>query len=487
MTNDERNQIVRRIHESPLRMGVAVTGGGSLAVGDLLAVPGASKTILEAVVPYSEAALADYLSREPEQCCSEQTARQLAMSAFLRAKKYVGTSETGSNLIGVGCTCSLASDRPKRGEHRVFWAVQTESQTFCAGVVFHKGARSRPEEERLAADLLLTTLAAFADDSMCPSAKPVGYWELLVWTQKLSRHPTFLATKAAASLPSDGRCCPTLMSKSILAADWQTLLLAGETPSVRSVVAPDRWQRLLFSRRLETLEAEHGSPIAQGRLREAAATAPTGCGSLEACVVLPNDMFADLAEDHQKSSVQELPEFLFSGSFDPMHQGHRCMMEIVRERTGDASKVAFEITVQNVDKPPLDYLDIRDRLTSIAETPGMSDVPVWLTRLPRFVDKSRFFRNATFVVGADTLKRIAAQKYYQANDKNKNDDFADPFDALAENGCRFLCFARENDGHIETAETLDLPPNLRTLVESVPPDRFCDSISSTALRRKGAF
>ena len=429
---------------------MAVTGGGSLAVGDLLAVPGASKTILEAVVPYSEAALADYLSREPEQCCSEQTARQLAMSAFLRAKKYVGTSETGSNLIGVGCTCSLASDRPKRGEHRVFWAVQTESQTFCAGVVFHKGARSRPEEERLAADLLLTTLAAFADDSICPTPKPVGYWESL-------------------------------------AADWQTLLLAGETPSVRSVVAPDRWQRLLFSRRLETLEAEHGSPIAQGRLREAAATAPTGCGSLEACVVLPNDMFADLAEDHQKSSVQELPEFLFSGSFDPMHQGHRCMMEIVRERTGDASKVAFEITVQNVDKPTLDYLDIRDRLTSIAETPGMSDVPVWLTRLPRFVDKSRFFRNATFVVGADTLKRIAAQKYYQANDKNKNDDFADPFDALAENGCRFLCFARENDGHIETAETLDLPPNLRTLVESVPPDRFCDSISSTALRRKGAF
>ena len=32
---------------------VAVTGGGSQAIADLLTVPGASATVLEAVVPYS--------------------------------------------------------------------------------------------------------------------------------------------------------------------------------------------------------------------------------------------------------------------------------------------------------------------------------------------------------------------------------------------------------------------------------------------------
>ena len=46
-------QLVQQIHDSPTRIVLAATGGGSRAIADLLEVPGGSRTFLEAVVPYS--------------------------------------------------------------------------------------------------------------------------------------------------------------------------------------------------------------------------------------------------------------------------------------------------------------------------------------------------------------------------------------------------------------------------------------------------
>jgi nicotinamide mononucleotide (NMN) deamidase PncC len=50
-------ELIRQIHAAAVRMVLAISGGGSSAIGELLAVPGASRTVLEAVVPYSAAAL----------------------------------------------------------------------------------------------------------------------------------------------------------------------------------------------------------------------------------------------------------------------------------------------------------------------------------------------------------------------------------------------------------------------------------------------
>ena len=55
--NDSRHGLIPAILQSGRRAVVAVTGGGSLAVSDLLTVPGASAFVLEAIVPYSPFAL----------------------------------------------------------------------------------------------------------------------------------------------------------------------------------------------------------------------------------------------------------------------------------------------------------------------------------------------------------------------------------------------------------------------------------------------
>src|SRR5262245_45817283 len=119
-------ELTRLIHDSPHRAVIAATGGGARAISVLLAVPGASRSVLEAIVPYSSAALVEWLHGAPEQFCSSHTARQMAMAAYRRAERLRSAEDDATfPVVGLGCTASLASDRPKRGPHRVHVAAQT--------------------------------------------------------------------------------------------------------------------------------------------------------------------------------------------------------------------------------------------------------------------------------------------------------------------------------------------------------------------------
>lgn len=79
--------LVSGIHAQRQQFVLAVTGGGSGAIARLLAVPGGSGTLLEAIVPYSAESLADFLHARPEHFCSAATARSMAMAAFTRARQ----------------------------------------------------------------------------------------------------------------------------------------------------------------------------------------------------------------------------------------------------------------------------------------------------------------------------------------------------------------------------------------------------------------
>ncbi len=119
MAEIEIAELVRGIHAAPGRVVLAITGGGSRAIPDLLEQPGGSRTLLEAVVPYSAAALADWLGARPEHYCEATTARAMAMAGFLRARQLADDESAADALTGVGCTASLASDRPSRCEVRI--------------------------------------------------------------------------------------------------------------------------------------------------------------------------------------------------------------------------------------------------------------------------------------------------------------------------------------------------------------------------------
>ncbi|MGE0684849.1 MAG: CinA family protein [Candidatus Binatia bacterium] len=136
---------------------IIVTGGGAQAVADLLAVPGASKTVLEALVPYSDRSLAEFLGALPTQAVSIETAAAMARTAYQRTLQLRDNPEIP--VLGLSCTATLVTDRPKKGEHRAHVGLCTGTDTRVYSLTLTKGARDRQREERVVSNLLLNTLA----------------------------------------------------------------------------------------------------------------------------------------------------------------------------------------------------------------------------------------------------------------------------------------------------------------------------------------
>jgi hypothetical protein len=147
--------LIEAIHQANSKCVLALTGGGTSAAAQLLSVPGGSKTILEVLVPYGAAALTDFLGKEPEHFCSATTSKDMARRAYERGRWLA----PGEAVVGLGCTASLASDRPKRGEHRFHLTWQRADLAVTWSLILTKGARDREGEEQLLAAVVLNTLA----------------------------------------------------------------------------------------------------------------------------------------------------------------------------------------------------------------------------------------------------------------------------------------------------------------------------------------
>src|SRR4051794_38985288 len=147
-------RFIAAIHAAPPKCVLALTGGAT-AAALLLAVPGASHTVLDVAVPYDEHALTEYLGYRPDQFCFEAVSQDLAERAFERA----GRLDPDGPVIGIGCTASLATGRPKRGDHRFFVSIRTELEVVTHSLTLTKGVRDRAGEEAVLDAILLNALA----------------------------------------------------------------------------------------------------------------------------------------------------------------------------------------------------------------------------------------------------------------------------------------------------------------------------------------
>ena len=377
---------VADIHAAPILAVIAATGGGSSAIGRLLELPGGSRTLLEALVPYSHSSLEDWLGCEVEQACNPQAARAMAMAAWTRARALAPDNDP-QHLVGIGATASLASDRPKRGEHRLHVAVQTGSSTACRSLTLKKGARNRADEERLAADILLGCLAE------------------------------------VAGLP------PSPVQQAI-----EDQLVDYEQIEYEQQLAESEWTQLL----------------------------------LNLCKSTPFD---------------EPPKAVFPGSFNPPHAGHEQMVDHAAREL--AAPVAYELSITNVDKPTLDFIEIAERINELKQLDGPAQV--LLTNAPTFREKAALFPGATFLVGADTIARIVKPQYYEQTDGDPSAEMEVAIAQIADQGCRFLVFGREIDGHFCLLSDLKIPPSLAALCTEVSAEDFREDISSTELRQRELF
>jgi nicotinamide mononucleotide (NMN) deamidase PncC len=373
--------LISALHASGCKAALAITGGGSGAVGELLRVPGGSRLLIEAQVPYDSLALAAFLGFTPAQACSADTAIAMARSVRARAARL---APAGTDLVGLGATAALASDRPRKGEHRFHIAYANSARiAHCTGVMA-KGRRDRAAEEDLVTRAIILWLAR-ACGIPAPSPRDL-----------LDADEHFVE----------------MVSTSVDAIDQ---LLAGELDRVTA--QPDGQMMLSAPRPL---------------------------------VLLP-------------------------GSFNPVHAGHVLLARVAEELR--QQPLAFEISVTNVDKPPLASESVRRRLAQFAWKS-----PVELTRAPTFVEKSRLFPKATFVVGADTAERVVASKYY-------GDDEAlmhGALEEIASSGGSFLVAARRDAaGRLRALSDVLLPPRYADLFSEIPEHRFRLDASSSEIRALG--
>ena len=192
--------LISALHAHPARWVLAMTGGGASAAGELLRVPGGSRTLLEIIVPYHEQALAEYLGYWPETFCSEATSQALADKSQARARWLVA----GQAAFGLGCTASLVSDRPKRGDHRIHISTVGGAALHTWTLTLTKGARDRDGEECVAARLILAAMAHTLGIP-APAVDVLPGEQIQATTVPAKWPPSQLAKSGTVLMEADGR------------------------------------------------------------------------------------------------------------------------------------------------------------------------------------------------------------------------------------------------------------------------------------------
>jgi hypothetical protein len=186
---------------------------------------------------------------------------------------------------------------------------------------------------------------------------------------------------------------------------------------------------------------------------------------------------ADKVQHPERSGSADVSaKAILPGAFNPMHVGHRRMLRIAEDLLGVS--VDLEISVWNVDKPPLDYHELRRRTSQFA-----SEQVVWLTRAAKFEEKAKLFPGATFLVGTDTLRRIVDPRYYAGDAAACRS----ALERIAAAGCRFLVFGRNAGDRFVSLADLKIPEPLNSLCQEVPAEAFREDVSSTEIRRSGRW
>lgn len=399
---------IQDIHETPGKGVVIITGGGFGALDLLMRRGGGSNTLLSAQVPYDTRETAQVLGYTPKNFAEPGVAEGLCTRAFAKAFSLVGYGHEPA--FGVGVTASLAKGTPER--------VGRKHQFYIHG-------------------------------QDCYGLSVVAKWEM-------ENTEVYGAIGGTDDLREHRQAEEEFLSWAV--CDVISRLKTGKP------LEDHRFQEGGYFRdRYEVTEVhiKHhyngycGSDIGQHLSGSDAYFRVTPDG-----VEWTQDPPVD---DRGRGAV--LP-----GSFNPFHEGHAKMYEVLEEMSGVPT--ALELSTLNVDKPEVSVLGLIRRLDSIADYAKAHGTTynIKVTRSPRFLDKS--LPGATFGVGLDTALRVVDPKYA---------DLAEVKDQFYSDRVRFVVFPRELDG-IQTAESAwrTMPWWFRDISFLVP--GFSMDVSSTKIR-----
>jgi len=367
-------QAVQRLYESEPRtiLSISVTGGGVKVMEMLCTVPGASRCLMDAQIPYARSALQAQLSTKTNTSSSvgavnnetaiamAQCARNRAIEIFLADSGDI-TALQEANILGLACTAALVSAQPKKGLHRCHVACASQDAVATYAVVLDKGRRTRAQEDEACSHLLLDALLDNA-----PSVRGVTGVPLTLSRRLLEE--SVLMERAATGDPLDN-------------------LYAGKT------------KKVLFQLKNSAKQSVLGDATASMDSFDCLEDVPLPAGTV-----------------------------VYAGSFSPLHRGHvqlaqaarseACTSARQRATDGESSPklpiLVFEIAAINADKPALAREEVLRRVFALLRSlpADVTNAAVCVTSEPLFIGKAALFRGCTFVLGADTMIRLLDPKYY---------------------------------------------------------------------------
>lgn len=367
---------IEALHLEDVKIVLAIAGSGTKALSWIMEVPGASNTVLEAVVPYSENAMTDLIGKFPQKFVSEETAISMARAAYFRGTKQRVTSH---KVVGISCTAALTTNRERRGSNQAYVGLYGDDFLKVYRLEITKGKFDRLQEEIIVSEFLIDRIV----------------FELLS-----DREP--VEAQAFAYMSE---------INSLTYENHEQALLHGHVKSVQVGVS--------------------GAKIAD----------------------------------------QKYTGGILSGSFNPVHDGHLKLASIAKDIL--RCKIAFEISVSNVDKPNLPEHVIEERADQF-----VGNSILLLTVAPLFSEKAVLFPESTFLIGWDTAVRLVDQQYY----KGSMQEMYKSLEQIERNGCKFLVAGRRVDSQFMSLRDVSIPDRFRALFTEIPESKFRMDISSSDIR-----
>jgi hypothetical protein len=168
-----------------VRVALVAAGGGCGAIGQCFRFPGASRTFVEAAIPYDRAAMADYLGGLPnDPSASAARARQLAVRAVTRSEAWSKSADPPvRGTLGVACTAALPSPHARHNQNRIHVVVFGPTFTWQASATWETGRHDRASAERLADAMIFTALARAAEVDFGRDVSPQNHASLEIRQQ----------------------------------------------------------------------------------------------------------------------------------------------------------------------------------------------------------------------------------------------------------------------------------------------------------------
>lgn len=165
----------------------------------------------------------------------------------------------------------------------------------------------------------------------------------------------------------------------------------------------------------------------------------------------------------------ELPAktILLPGSFNPLHKGHEGLLLAAEKSTGREG--LLELSVTNVDKPPLSIVEVERRLLRLKGRYSAA-----LTCAPTFAAKAEIFPGVWFALGHDTAVRLLNPAYHA--------DVPAMLARFKALGTRFVVAGRLHAGAFQTLDQLAIPGGFEDLFVPIPASVFREDVSSSGIR-----